>query len=340
LQFIDEARIEVRSGAGGAGCGSLLREKYRPKGGPDGGDGGRGGSVICVADENFNTLVNFRHRQHYWAEHGQPGRSKQANGRSGQDCVIRVPVGTIIIDDESEEHIADLSQSGIQQVVARGGRGGRGNMHFATSTNQAPRDVEQGGPAVTRMLRLKLKLLADAGLVGFPNAGKSTLIRRLSAAKPKVADYPFTTLVPNLGVVRLDDVRSFVLADIPGLIPGASEGAGLGHRFLRHVERVSVLVFLLAAEEDRVPLDDYQVLLRELEAYSPSMLEKPRLIAVNKMDLHPEVGFTDAIRARATEEGSAYFEISAVAGTGLEALTQAIWRVMRPSPSTEVVARL
>lgn len=330
MKFVDEVKIEIRSGKGGNGAVSFLRERYRPKGGPDGGDGGRGGSIVFVADENLSTLLDFRYTQHYRAEHGENGKGRQMYGRKGEDLIVRVPVGTIITDTQTKEVIADLDVHGAQVLGAQGGKGGRGNMHFATSTNQTPRVSEPGEPFELRRVQLTLKLLADIGLVGFPNAGKSTFVSRVSAAKPKIADYPFTTLTPNLGMVRIEDERSFVIADIPGLIPGASEGAGLGHRFLKHVERVSVLAFLVCVgpEEDRDPVSDYRALVAELEAYSPDLASKPRLILLTKADLPDTAEATDAVRALAEEEGAPFFVLSAVTGAGLDPVLYEMMRIV------------
>jgi GTP-binding protein len=323
VKFVDEVSIYIRSGKGGDGSVSFLREKFRPKGGPDGGNGGKGGDVVFIADENLNTLLDFRYQQHYTAENGQPGQGNQRYGKSGEDLRIRVPVGTVVSDADTGEQIADLDQNENELIAAPGGQGGRGNMHFKSSTNQAPRYAEPGEPAVERRVRLTLKLLADVGLVGFPNAGKSTLISRISAAKPKIADYPFTTLTPNLGMVRVDAERSFVVADIPGLIEGAAEGHGLGHRFLKHVERVAVLAFLVTAspgEDGRDPISDYRTLVSELGRYSEEMLAKPRVLVLTKMDL-PDVQEREAeVRALAEAEGIPFLAISAVANRGLDPL--------------------
>jgi len=325
MKFVDEVRIFVRSGKGGDGCVSFLREKYRPKGGPDGGDGGRGADVVLVADEGLGTLLDFRYQQHYRAPHGQNGRSRQMYGRGGDDLIVRVPVGTVVTDDDTEEVLGDLVQHDERLVVARGGRGGRGNMHFATSTQQAPRTAEPGEPAEERRLRLTLKLMADVGLVGFPNAGKSTLISRVSAARPKIADYPFTTLTPKLGVVRAGE-GGFVLADVPGLIEGAAEGHGLGHRFLQHLERVSVLAILVSVTygEDRTPLGDYEILLRELAAYDGELASKPKVLALGKADLPETSDHADALRARAEAEGIPFQIISSVTGEGIEELVSVL----------------
>lgn len=310
---------------------SFLRERFRPKGGPDGGDGGNGGSVIFEATRNLSTLLDFRYRQHYRAEHGQPGMGRQRYGRKGKDAIVDVPIGTIVADHETGEVLADLDEDGKRVVAARGGKGGRGNMHFATATNQAPRRSEPGEPAEERRIRLTLKLMADVGLVGFPNAGKSTFISRVSAARPKIADYPFTTLTPKLGMVRLGYDEGFVIADIPGLIEGAADGAGLGHRFLRHVERVSVLAFLLSIsfEEDRSPVRDYEILVRELEAYAETLAQKPRLIVLTKTDLPETEAWEAEVRQLAEREGVSCFSISSVRGDGLDRVLRAMQTIVQ-----------
>lgn len=330
MKFVDEVKIYVQSGKGGDGCVAFLRERYRPKGGPSGGDGGKGGSVVMEATRNLGTLLDFRYQQHYRAENGKPGEGRQRYGRKGEDAVLRVPVGTVVTDAETGELLADLSTDGQRTVIARGGKGGRGNMHFATSVNQTPRHAEKGEPAVERRLSLTLKLMADVGLVGFPNAGKSTFISRVSAARPKIADYPFTTLAPNLGMVRSDLDRGFVVADIPGLIEGAAEGQGLGHRFLKHVERVAVLAFLVCVgpEEDRDPVSDYEVLLSELERYSPALLDKPRVLVMSKMDITESDEARPEVEALASKEGIPFHAISSVRGDGLDGLKHALQAVV------------
>jgi GTP-binding protein len=326
MRFVDEVRITVRSGKGGDGSASLLREKSKPKGGPDGGDGGRGGSVSVVADPQMGTLLDFRFVRLHAAEPGHNGLGTMKNGLAGEDLRVRVPVGTVVRDAETGELLADLSAPGQEVLVARGGRGGRGNLHFKSSTNQAPRYAETGGPAVDRTLRLTLKLIADVGLVGFPNAGKSTLISRLSHAKPKIADYPFTTLTPNLGIVRTSEDASFTMADIPGLIAGAADGAGLGHRFLRHIERVHVLAIVLdvSPEPSRHPVTDYETLMAELGRYSPKLLEKPKVLVLTKADLPDTEAALDDVRALAEREDLEAFLISSVRGDGLDELAYAL----------------
>lgn len=291
MKFIDEVKIDVIAGNGGNGSASFRREKFIEYGGPDGGDGGRGGSIIMVADENLNTLVDYRFVKKYVAKHGENGRGADCYGHKGEDVYLRVPVGTTIIDVDTELVIADLSHHGEEIVVAKGGKGGLGNLHFKSSTNRAPKQTTSGVPGEKKTLRLELKVLADIGLLGLPNAGKSTFIRAVSAAKPKVADYPFTTLHPNLGVVRIDHDRSFVIADIPGLIEGASDGAGLGFKFLKHLQRTKVLLHLvdmfpLSEDEDVVGLA--VAITQELKKYDADLYNKPRYLIINKVDLADE----------------------------------------------------
>src|SRR5213593_624663 len=284
--FIDEAKIRVKAGDGGNGCVAFRREKYVPRGGPSGGDGGKGGDVIMESSERHNTLVHFRFNPEYKAERGRHGEGSNRTGREGSDVVLKVPVGTIVYDSDTGEKVHDFSRPDERIVIARGGRGGRGNARFATSTHQAPREHEDGHPGEERTFRLELKLLAEVGLVGFPNVGKSTLISCISAARPKIADYPFTTLQPHLGVVALDLDRSFVMADIPGLIAGAHLGRGLGVRFLKHVERTRLLLHLIdvADSPDGDPAEDYRILMNELESFSPIMSTKPMLLVASKID--------------------------------------------------------
>ncbi len=282
MKFLDLAKVYIRSGAGGAGCISFRREKFIEYGGPDGGDGGGGGSVIVEAVEGLNTLIDFRYQQHFFAQNGQHGMGSQRTGQDGEDKVLRVPVGTEIIDEDEETVIADLTEVGQRVVIAKGGNGGWGNLHFKSATNQAPRRANPGQEAIERTIWLQLKLIADVGLLGMPNAGKSTFLAATSNARPKVADYPFTTLVPNLGVVGVDDVE-FVVADIPGLIAGASEGRGLGDQFLAHVERCAILLHLVDGTSGD-PVQDYKTIVAELEAYGGTLAEKPRLTVLNKID--------------------------------------------------------
>jgi GTP-binding protein len=325
--FIDEARISVKAGDGGDGCIAFRREKYMPKGGPSGGDGGQGGDVIFATDPQLATLLDFKYRQHYKAGRGEHGMGSDCNGRDGDDLVIPVPVGTVVRDAQNSELLADLVSPGQRFVAARGGRGGRGNMHFATSTNQAPRHAEPGGVGEERLLRLELKLLADVGLLGFPNVGKSTFIARVSRARPKIADYPFTTLVPQLGVVELSDGRSFVLADIPGLIEGAAEGAGLGTRFLKHVERTRVLLHLLeiSADTGREPERDFDVINAELARHDAALAERPQVVALNKIDLPDVRALYPEVAERFRQRGIELHAISAVTGEGVPAVLEALW---------------
>ncbi len=331
MKFVDEVRIEVKAGNGGNGAIAFRREKFIERGGPSGGDGGNGGSVIFVADTGLSTLLDYRYQQHHYARSGENGMGSDCNGRAAEDMVLKVPVGTLFKDEHTGELLADLSEPGQRWVAAQGGRGGLGNMNFATSTRQTPRFAQDGTKGEERLLRLELKLLADVGLLGFPNAGKSTMISRVSRARPKVADYPFTTLVPNLGMVQYKDHLSFVMADIPGLIEGASEGVGLGHQFLRHVERCKVLIHLvdLGAEgEDRAPLKDFDILNRELANYSDVLAGKPQVVAANKMDLpyarERLEPFTEALR----ERGIRVFPVSTATGEGLQALMDAAAEVL------------
>ncbi|NLC57632.1 MAG: GTPase ObgE [Armatimonadetes bacterium] len=325
--FIDEALLHVKAGKGGNGIVAFRREKFVPQGGPAGGNGGRGGDVILEVDTNKNTLLDFQHRQLHQAGNGKNGGSSNKQGADGASLTLKVPPGTLVYDAESGDLLADLTGQPEHErcVVARGGRGGRGNAAFATARNQAPRFAENGEPGEERRLRLQLKLLADVGLVGFPNVGKSTLISRVSAARPKIADYPFTTLVPNLGVVRLDSWQSFVMADIPGLVEGAHEGAGLGHQFLRHVERTRVLIHLLdvSGMTGRDPVADYHTINRELAAYSPRLASLPQLVALNKVDLPGATEVAAAAREALAAEGRPVFAISAVTGEGVPALISA-----------------
>lgn len=334
MKFIDEARVSVRAGDGGAGCVAFLREKYKPKGGPSGGDGGDGGDIVFVVDPGITTLLDFKFQPLLRARHGEQGRGKQQYGKRGENLEVRVPAGTLVFDEDSGELLGDLRTAETRFIAAQGGRGGRGNMHYATSTNQAPRYAQPGTPGVERRLRLELRLLADVGLVGFPSVGKSSLIRRVSAARPRVADYPFTTLVPHLGVVRVDEDTSFVLADIPGLIEGAHEGAGLGHRFLRHVSRTAVLIHMLdiSGLTGREPLEDYETLNRELQAFDPGLAAKPQIVAANKVDLAEARGRFPALRDALATRGITLLPISAATGEGVgELLREAAstWRRQR-----------
>jgi len=333
MKFVDEVRIHVKAGDGGNGAVAWRREKFIPRGGPAGGDGGDGGDVVLVVDPQLSTLLDFRYVREHRARNGEHGQGSDMNGRNGPPLELRVPPGTVVKDAESGETIVDLGTPGERHVVAKGGRGGLGNMNFATSTNQAPRFAEDGTPGEEKELVLELKLLADVGIVGYPNAGKSTLISRISRARPKIADYPFTTLVPNLGVVPWRGERSFVVADIPGLIEGAHEGAGLGHQFLRHVERCRVLVHLVdgaPTDPERSPRADREAIDRELALYSPELAKKPQILAVTKVDL-PEARAGGEKLARLLGRRKKPVEVhlvSAVTGEGLDTLLDAIARVL------------
>jgi GTPase len=330
--FVDEVDIHVAAGDGGRGCLAFRREKRVPRGGPSGGDGGHGGSVYVVASPHTNTLINYRFHPEFTAERGQHGQGSNRTGATGVDLELPVPIGTLVHDraddpDHPLRPLADLAEEGQRVLVARGGRGGLGNAHFATSTNRAPRKVQPGEPGEERNLRLELKLLADVGLVGFPNAGKSTLISRISAARPKIAAYPFTTLTPNLGVVGLSGDRSFVVADVPGLIEGAHRGLGLGHRFLRHLERTKVLVHLvdISGTSGRDPVDELNTVRRELELFQPELAAKPQLVAANKIDALDDESRVYELSRRARALGLPFFRISAVTGTGVSQLLEAVW---------------
>lgn len=325
MKFVDSARIHVKAGDGGVGCVSFRREKYVPKGGPDGGDGGRGGNIIIRANKQLNTLLDYQYKTHYKAPRGEHGLGANKTGKSGDNIALEVPVGTVIRDLEVNDVVGDLVNDGQELIVTKGGRGGRGNAAFATSVNQAPREYELGQPGEERDIELELKLLADVGLVGHPNAGKSTLISVVSAAKPKIADYPFTTLVPNLGIVRVATGRSFVVADIPGLIEGAHAGKGLGIQFLRHIERTKVLVFLIDATSEN-PKADYNVLLNELKLFNKQLPKKPRIVALTKIDI------VDGERLKALKKisfGNApTFLISAVSNFGIKKLVSEMWKIV------------
>ena len=319
--FIDEVRIRVKAGDGGNGCLAFRREKYVPRGGPSGGDGGRGGDIVMAASEHHNTLLHFRYNPEHTAQRGRHGEGSNRTGRDGASIELPVPVGTIVYDADSGELLHDFTQAGDRFTVAHGGRGGRGNQHFATPTHQAPTEHEPGKPGEERHLRLELKLLADVGLVGFPNAGKSTLISRISAARPKIADYPFTTLEPNLGVASLGDF-SFVVADIPGLIEGAHLGHGLGVQFLRHIERTRLLVHLVDVSDasGREPAEDFRIVLEELARFSPALAAKPMFVVASKMDAAQDATRVASLRAAAARLGLPYYEISSVTGQGIEEL--------------------
>lgn len=329
MKFIDEAIIEVIAGDGGNGCASFRREKFVPKGGPDGGDGGRGGSVYLVADRNINTLVEYRFTRVHRAQRGENGRGSDCYGKGGEDLRLRVPVGTVVSDLNDGTVLADLAEDGQVALIAKGGKGGLGNLHFKSSTNQAPRQFTHGEKGENRELRLELKVLADVGLLGMPNAGKSTFIRSVSAARPKVADYPFTTLYPNLGVVRIDHDHSFVIADIPGLIEGAAEGAGLGHQFLRHLARTRLLLHIVdiaPVDESIDPVEEARAIVEELRKYDENLYGKPRWLVLNKVDALPEESRQEAVErfVRAFGWDGRVFAISALSGEGCKPLTYAI----------------
>jgi GTP-binding protein len=341
VKFVDEASIEIAAGSGGDGSASFRREKLVPKGGPDGGDGGRGGSIYARADRNINTLIDYRYARRHQAESGEPGRGADRFGASGADIELRMPVGTIIFDADTGEKLADLAVDGQRELLARGGRGGLGNLHFKSSTNRTPRQFTRGEPGEQRSLRLELRVLADVGLLGMPNAGKSTLIRAISNARPKVAEYPFTTLQPNLGVVRVGPERSFVVADIPGLIEGASEGAGLGHQFLRHLSRTHLLLHLV----DCAPFDEHADVVRDIRAiaselrkYDEALYRKPRWLVLNKIDL---IAPTERARLiarfrRRLRTKAPIFAISAATGEGCNELIAAVARHLGGQSATEI----
>ena len=330
MKFIDEAKIYVAAGDGGNGIASFRREKYEPEGGPNGGDGGRGGSVYVIADRNLNTLIEYRYTRKFLAQRGENGGSSDCTGKGGDDITLHVPVGTGITDENSHGSVADLDADGKKILIASGGRGGLGNTRFKSSTNRAPRQCTKGEPGEERDLRLELRVLADVGLLGLPNAGKSTFIRSVSAARPKVADYPFTTMHPNLGVVRTSENKSFVIADVPGLIEGAAEGAGLGIRFLKHLARTRVLlhiVDLAPLDPEADPVRDAQAIVHELEKYSPELAEKPRWLVLNKLDLIPEEERKERIQAFLSAYPHAetpYFCVSAINGEGCKPLVFAL----------------
>lgn len=326
MVFFDEARIYVKAGDGGNGCMAFRREKFVPRGGPSGGDGGRGGNVDIESSERHNTLIHFRYNREFKAPRGGHGEGSKRHGADGIDVVLKVPVGTLIIDDVTRETLHDFTHPDERICVAVGGRGGFGNAHFATSTNRAPRRHDPGRPGEERTLRLRLKLLADVGLVGFPNVGKSTLISRISSARPKIADYPFTTLVPNLGVVAVDDERSFVVADIPGLIEGAHLGQGLGVQFLKHIERTRVLLHLVDVSESsgRDPLNDLQVILRELDAFKPGLVDKIKFVVATKIDILQDRHRLEALEVYCQREALTLLKISSVTGLGMRELAFAV----------------
>ncbi len=339
--FADRARIFIKSGKGGDGHVSFRRELYVPDGGPDGGNGGRGGDIIFEVDKGLNTLSDFRHNSKYVAESGQEGGKRRCTGKDGADLIIKVPEGTVIYDDESHKVIADMSNGNLRETILRGGRGGKGNMNYATSTMQAPQYAQPGQDAQELWVRLELKVIADVGLVGFPNVGKSTLLSRVTNAKPKIANYHFTTLNPNLGVVDLDDAKGFVIADIPGLIEGASDGVGLGHEFLRHIERTKVIIHMVdaASTEGRNPVADIKAINHELYEYNPELLSRPQVIAANKIDVLNAMDGTDPIKELKDEfekDGIKVFPISAVTGQGLKELLYHVSSLLSNMDSTPV----
>jgi GTP-binding protein len=344
MQFVDEVEITVKGGDGGNGVVAFRREKFVPRGGPSGGDGGHGGDVILEADSKLSTLVDLRYKKRYVAERGGNGGPDNKRGKDGEDLILKVPVGTIVYDADTGKVVADLVSDGARCVAAHGGRGGRGNASFATSTNQTPKFAEKGEPGEEVRIRLELKLLADVGLIGYPNVGKSTLISRISAAKPKIADYPFTTLVPNLGVVRVDD-QSFVVADMPGLIDGAHEGAGLGDQFLRHIERTRLLVHVLDVSglTGRDPLEDFDRINHELCAYSEKLAALPQIVALNKIDVPGSAEVVDRVKPELERRGYAVHQISALTGQGVQELVYRIAETLkslgpRETPPIEEVA--
>ncbi|MBI4266375.1 MAG: GTPase ObgE [Acidobacteria bacterium] len=345
--FVDEVEIRVAAGDGGNGCLSFRREKFVPRGGPDGGDGGTGGSVYLVSSSSKNTLIDFRYHPEFHAARGRHGQGANKTGQSGEDLEIEVPPGTLVFARErpgdagaSPQWLADLTEEGQKVRVARGGRGGRGNARFVSSTNRAPRRTEPGEPGEERSLRLQLKLLADVGLVGFPNAGKSTLIARISAARPKIADYPFTTLTPHLGVVTLGDNRSFVVADVPGLIQGAHAGQGLGHRFLRHIERTTVLIHLVdvSSASGRDPVDDFETIQEELRRFDPDVAAKPQIVAANKIDALDDPSRLARLERHVRKQSRPFHRVSGVTGEGIERLLEAAWKHVIGARSEAAVA--
>jgi GTP-binding protein len=330
MKFIDEAVIYLKAGRGGNGCVSFRREKYRPFGGPDGGDGGRGGDIIFIADAQISTLIDFKYKRHYFAKNGEHGKGSDMYGKSAEPLIIKVPVGTLVFNDETNELITEFTQDGQSAVIARGGKGGFGNIHFKSSTNQAPRIATKGEEGEQLRVRLELKLFADVGIIGLPNAGKSTLISVVSNARPKIADYPFTTLIPNLGVVRYSDEISFVMADTPGLIKGAHRGAGLGDRFLRHIERCKIFVHIVAFDPERDIIRDIEDINYELKMYNPELMKRPMLIALNKIDLLQNEDELRTVINRLKSRFKRYriIPISAINRTGIKELLDAIVKVL------------
>jgi len=344
--FVDEARIFIAAGGGGNGCVAFRREKFVPRGGPSGGDGGDGGSIYLESSQHLNTLLKFRYNKEFRAKRAGHGEGSNRHGKNSEDLVITLPVGTLVVDEATGEKLFDFDAPSMRFLAAKGGRGGRGNARFATSTHQAPRKAEPGKPGEERALKLELKLLADVGLVGFPNVGKSTLVSRLSAARPRIADYPFTTIEPSLGVVAIDKEKSFVMADIPGLIAGAHQGRGLGDRFLKHVERTRLLLHLIdvAEHSGRDPIEDYSVIQKELESFSPVIAQKPMLLVASRVDASGEGDRLIALREFCREQRRPLYEISSVTGAGLEELKHAAWakleEIPRPDSSQDATLRL
>ena len=334
--FIDKAKIIIISGAGGDGMVAFRREKYVPRGGPSGGDGGKGGSVYLKADSGLNTLINFRRKRKFAAEKGENGGAKEMYGKGGEDIIIDVPLGTMVYDNDTNELLADMVHQDQMVLIAKGGKGGRGNTHFATSAVRAPTYAEKGEPGESKEIRLELKVLADVGLIGFPSVGKSSLIRKVSGARPEVAAYHFTTLSPSLGVVNLDETRSFVMADIPGLIEGASQGVGLGHEFLRHVERSRVLIHVLdiAGSEGRDPLSDFEIINNELEIYSPALAQKKQIVAGNKIDLIINQTELEQIKQQIESKGYSFFPICTLTGEGIKPLLEKAWSILQETETT------
>ena len=327
MKFLDQAKIYIKAGNGGSGSASFRREKFVEFGGPDGGDGGSGGSIIFLSDRNLNTLIDYRYTQHFKAEHGNDGGKNRSTGADGQDIYIDVPLGTVVKDSKSEKKIFEITNDGDTEIVCHGGKGGRGNWHFKSSTNQTPRYAQPGMPNEEKQITLELKVLADVGLVGFPNAGKSTLLSVITDAKPKIGDYEFTTLKPNLGIVKYKDYQTFVMADIPGIIEGAAEGKGLGHYFLRHIERNSILLFLIPSDSDDIK-DSYNILLNELKKYNPEMLDKQRLIAVTKSDLLDDELKMEISKELDKQLDLDYIFISSIANKGIAMLKDKLWHLL------------
>lgn len=326
--FVDYALIEVYSGKGGDGAVTFRREKYVPKGGPSGGNGGNGGNVIIKASTNLHTLLDFRYKKKYQAGNGDNGGNSLKDGKNGSDVIIRVPVGTVVKDSETEKLLFDLSTDGLEVILAKGGKGGKGNSKFATSTNQTPRFAEDGKPAECKKVILELKLIADVGLVGFPNSGKSTLISKISSAKPKIADYPFTTLEPNLGIVKYKDFQSFTVADIPGIIEGASQGKGLGHQFLRHIERTRIILFLIEITSKNFQ-NDFDVLMNELKSYSPKLTQKRILVSLSKADLVDPKKIKNVLNIKIKGMKEKPFVFSSISGQGLIELLDILWGMLK-----------